>query len=271
MAQERNKMKAVSIGAISTRLLHDLPQKQVGWLAKALLRLLLDGEEPEQVPVDVLAAWLAIREEARHMAAISEARAEAGRSGGSKPKRQSPRRKQNEAKSDFASDANKQNEAMLASGKANASNRDREGDREYIFSEGTEGKPLGAGAGARAREKPDTPPPPSAHRPSGKKPRGESIGPSDGGGEPFDRAAMEADPYAYLHGVPVRRLPEFAAWYCGEADNAEAKRRYGGFIKAHGAVAFYRMLEEFIGEVRSGEVPDNMGAVLTSRVKEAWR
>lgn len=87
----------------------------------------------------------------------------------------------------------------------------------------------------------------------------------------FDWASFGDDPYAYLASVPNAQLPDFAAWFCYEPDNAEARKRYGAFCKAKGWMRFRRMLEGFIGECKSGEDPDNRGAALTRRVMEAWR
>lgn len=86
----------------------------------------------------------------------------------------------------------------------------------------------------------------------------------------FDWAAYDADPYGYLAAVPHQRLPDFAAWFCHEPGNAEARKRYGAFCKAKGWLRFRGLLESFIGECKSGEDPDNRGAALTRRVMEAW-
>ena len=86
----------------------------------------------------------------------------------------------------------------------------------------------------------------------------------------FDWTAFSADPYAYLAAVPHQQLPDFAAWFCHEPDNAAAKRRYGAFCKAKGWLRFRGLLESFIGECKGGDEPDNRGAALTKRVMEAW-
>lgn len=61
------------LGAITLRLMRDLPPAQAGWLVHALAVWIMDGELPDDadVPPECLGAWIAIREES---VAIAEAR-----------------------------------------------------------------------------------------------------------------------------------------------------------------------------------------------------
>ena len=60
-----SQMETAYLGAITLKLLHDLPVAQAGWLIHALAIWIVDGVEPEigKVPAKYLGSWLAVREE----------------------------------------------------------------------------------------------------------------------------------------------------------------------------------------------------------------
>lgn len=84
-------------------------------------------------------------------------------------------------------------------------------------------------------------------------------------------AALE-DHYALVAAVPDLDLAPFAAWACYEADNHRAVARYRGFIRKHGAAAFRRLLDEFLGECHAvnGE-PESRARAFMARVTREER
>ena len=85
-------------------------------------------------------------------------------------------------------------------------------------------------------------------------------------------AATLEDHYALVAAVPDLDLAPFAAWACYEAENHRAVARYRGFIRKHGAAAFRRLLDEFLGECHAvnGE-PESRGRAFMARVTREER
>ena len=101
-----------------------------------------------------------------------------------------------------------------------------------------------------------------------------SQGTATGGKHPvFDSpewaSAFGGDKYGTMARLDGALLPEFAAWYCREAGNRRAVMRYGGFCNRRGVEAFRRIVEEFVGEVESGEEPNDRGRAFMARVMQA--
>lgn len=84
----------------------------------------------------------------------------------------------------------------------------------------------------------------------------------------FEKAEVDEDPYRYIWGLPDDALPQFAAWFCGEAGNERAIGFYGRFAAKNGQKALRVELDKFVGAVASGEEPENRGAAFTAALKE---
>lgn len=79
----------------------------------------------------------------------------------------------------------------------------------------------------------------------------------------------------YVYTIMPFLLPAFAAWYCGEMGNMNARKRYEKAILKRGDRGFRDLLDTFIGAIEAGEEPQNRGRALMARVKEwqkgGWR
>jgi hypothetical protein len=220
------------LGAITLRLMRDLPAAQAGWLVHALAVWIMDGELPDDadVPPECLGAWIAIREESIAIAETRKARAEAGRVGGSKPK-------QTEAKPSKP----KQTEARARTG------LELELEKELEY---TDGVPL-----ARAHEREEDEPADNGTAVE------TSPSSNDNGDERIKETSFEA--WARLQPDPVA----VALDVTGEG---QAKKGiYGKRLRKLGKDRFLDVVCGFRAQVAAGETVRNPGAALTAQLNEA--
>jgi hypothetical protein len=90
-----------------------------------------------------------------------------------------------------------------------------------------------------------------------------------GGGAVKNRTVDEqnSDLLDRVRAIPQAKLAEWAAKFCG--DKPEWIRVYNAYIAKIGPEAFRGILEQFVGEVDSGEDGRRRGAVLVAKAKKA--
>ena len=94
----------------------------------------------------------------------------------------------------------------------------------------------------------------------------------EGRGEDIKTVPEEAglgtgDKYEKIRSIPQADLAQWAVNFCG--DKLDWVRVYKSYISVIGPEAFRSILEQFVGEVYSGEDCRNRGAALVARVKRA--
>jgi len=93
--------------------------------------------------------------------------------------------------------------------------------------------------------------------------------PNAGAGAGFDDSVRVEylDKYEKIRSIPQADLAQWAVNFCG--DKLDWVRVYKSYISVIGPEAFRSILEQFVGEVYSGEDCRNRGAALVARVKRA--
>jgi hypothetical protein len=93
--------------------------------------------------------------------------------------------------------------------------------------------------------------------------------PNAGAGARFDDSVRVEylDKYEKIRSIPQADLAQWAVNFCG--DKLDWVRVYKSYISVIGPEAFRSILEQFVGEVYSGEDCRNRGAALVARVKRA--
>jgi hypothetical protein len=227
------------LGAITLRLMRDLPAAQAGWLVHALAVWIMDGELPDDadVPPECLGAWIAIREESIAICETRKARADAGRVGGSKPKQteaKPSKPKQTEAEA-------KQTEARARAG------LELELEKELEY---TDGVPL-----ARAPEREEDEPADNGTAVE------TSPSSNDNGDERIKETSFEA--WARLQPDPVAVALDVTG------ESREKKGVYGKRLRKLGRDRFLDVVCGFRAQVAAGETVRNPGAALTAQLNEA--
>ena len=225
------------LGAITLRILHDLPQDDAGWLIRALAEWILDDKLPEEadVPPECLGAWIAIREESKAIHETWKIKAEAGRKGGLA---KSSRRKQALAKPSKTKQTcskTKQTEADAYETKHLARARSTDNGSTVDRKEDLNRSPLSAVPPLRAQASDDA-----------------------------DRIkATSYDAWAKMQEDPV----DVALDATGEGP--EKRRVYGARLRKLGRDRFLETVCAFRAEVAAGEPVRNAGAALTKRLNDA--
>lgn len=84
---------------------------------------------------------------------------------------------------------------------------------------------------------------------------------------PEEAGLGTGDKYEKIRSIPQADLAQWAVNFCG--DKLDWVRVYKSYISVIGPEAFRSILEQFVGEVYSGEDCRNRGAALVARVKRA--
>lgn len=224
-----NQLETAFLGAITLKLLHDLPVNQAGWIIHALAVWILDGKQPEEVPPSLVGSWIAVREESIN---IHNARKErsAARSDAAKA-----RWNANGCKA-MQDDASGCNEMQTDASRAPAKTKTK---TEDIYTDGTaDAVPSGAGD---LRSAVKTPP----------------LSCDD------DLKEKSYDAWASLQADPV----DVALDITGEP--TAKRRVYGARLKLLGRDRFVETCCTFRAEVAAGEPVRNLGAALTKRLNDA--
>ena len=225
------------LGAITLRILHDLPQDDAGWLIRALAEWILDDKLPDDadIPTSCLGAWIAIREESKAIHETWKIKAEAGRKGGLA---KSSRRKQALAKPSKTKQTcskPKQTEAEAYETKHLVRARSTDSGSTVDRKEDINRSPLSAVPQSRVQAREDA----------------DRIKETS-----FDTwAKMQDDPVSVA--LDVTKEP------------ASKRGVYGKRLRVLGRERFIETVCAFRAEVEAGEVVRNRGAALTKRLNDA--
>lgn len=227
-------LETAFLGAITLRLLHDLPLDVAGWLIHALAVWIVDGEQPDEadIPTEALGAWIAIREES---ITIHEARKERSAVRSEAGKLGNVKRWNRKTSQDIADG---HTESQVIASRAPAKTKTK--TETEIYTDGTaDAVPSGPAAGGLRSAVEASP-----LTADGLKEANYTAW-----------AAMQLDPV------------DVALDVTGEP--ATKRRVYGARLKALGRDRFVETCCTFRAEVEAGETVRNLGAALTKRLNDA--
>ena len=160
--------------------------------------------------------------------------------------------------------------------------RDADGPALSVFSEGEDGEGYADSQRATPTPQPEATPPPTPPTPTdaGRGDRGEArpIGAALTSPTPTSKPspldpvkAFLANPKEGLWELDPCMLPKAAAAYCGEARERRTVDTFTGYAHPRqlGTTGFREVLSTFISECTAGEEPENRGAALTAKLREA--
>ena len=226
----RTKQKVAFLGEQTVRILLGVPQKQAGWLIRALCDWIENDREPQNVPADCIGSWIAIHDESVRIHDSRRQQIEAGRAG-----------------------AEKTNGERAAKGRRKSGERTaNDGERA---AKGRQDKDISASADISAVEKKED----INRRPQTAVPQTRTPAREDAA----RIKATSYDTWAQMQDDPV----DVALDATGEGP--EKRKVYGARLRKLGRDRFLETVCAFRAEVAAGEPVRNTGAALTKRLNDA--
>lgn len=238
-------LETIFLGSITARILHGVSAEQAGWLVQALLRWVLDKEEPaaEDIPPEYLGSWIAIHDESVNIASVRKHRQYAGLLG--------------------AQATNEKTGKTAKSGKGSA-----KGGKDAAKGGKESAKPDTEAAKAGfARVRIDRDREEEVYRFGSTDPNPKRAGARGGFAASASASASDSvDSSINFFVIPDSELVPAALKLVHEENSARMKGRLGKFRRMFGAKALREELTTFAAELAAGEIPANLGATLNARL-----